>query len=293
MILNATVAYYSHIQAQAVRDVAQEGLRQAEAHLAQAKIMLEAGRGVRFNVVKAEVDLANAKLALVKSRNVIVTSRLQLENVMGAKISPADIVTENVEDIPEEMPVDSAYAIALRNRPEARAADLRMLAAQYSVSVASRSRWPVLSAFGSYGYRASKLDTAGTDNWTTGLNVTMPLFLGGALRGSAEQAQGNLKQALALQVFVRQQISLEVEQQIVAQKEATERIAIAAKAVEQAELALTLAKERFSLGSGNPLEVTDSELSMENAKIAHIQALCDYRIAQVRLKRAMGILGRE
>jgi outer membrane protein TolC len=118
----------------------------------------------------------------------------------------------------------------------------------------------------------------------------MPLFTGQALQGSIELAEANLKQSLALESSTRQAVLLDVSQQLAALSEAEERIAISSKAAEQAELALTLAQERFSLGNGSSLEVSDSEVSLANAKIARIQALSDYASAQARLRHAMGVL---
>jgi len=41
--------------------------------------------------------------------------------------------------------------------------------------------------------------------------------------------------------------------------------------------------------SENPIEVTDAEVSLSNAKTSHIQALYDYRIARASMEKAIGI----
>ncbi|MBI5197673.1 MAG: TolC family protein, partial [Nitrospirae bacterium] len=45
---------------------------------------------------------------------------------------------------------------------------------------------------------------------------------------------------------------------------------------------------RYASGIGNPIEVTDAEVALSEAKTAHIQALYDYKISQAGIERAMG-----
>jgi outer membrane protein len=290
IILNAALAYYAYVEAKAINSVAEESYKLAQTHLVQAQTLMTAGRGVRFDVVKAEVDCANARLAMVKTKNGVETSRLQLENAMGVKLPPAEIATDSLVFVPENISADMACSTALRQRPEMLAANSRVQAARLQAASAGYARWPVLNATGAYGYKATDLQTQWKDSWSAGLNLSLPLFTGQALQSSIELAEGNLKQSLSLELSTRQTVLLDVSQQLAALSEAQERIAISAKAAEQAELALTLAQERFALGNGGSLEVSDSEVSLANTKIVRIQALCDYARAQARLRRAMGIL---
>ena len=72
-------------------------------------------------------------------------------------------------------------------------------------------------------------------------------------------------------------------------KDAEERIPTAELGVKQAEENFEIANGRYTTGVGNPIEVTDSEVLLSNAKTAYIQALYDYRVAQASLEKAMGI----
>ena len=52
---------------------------------------------------------------------------------------------------------------------------------------------------------------------------------------------------------------------------------------------LDIANGRYSAGVGNPIEVTDAQVSLITAKTSYIQALYDCKIAQAGLEKAMGI----
>ena len=59
--------------------------------------------------------------------------------------------------------------------------------------------------------------------------------------------------------------------------------------VRQAEENLELANGRYAAGVGNPIEVTDAEVSLINSKTTYIQALYDYRVAQASIEKAAGM----
>ena len=59
--------------------------------------------------------------------------------------------------------------------------------------------------------------------------------------------------------------------------------------VKQATENLEIANGRYAAGVGNPIEVTDAEVSLANAKTAYNQALYDYKVARASLEKAMGV----
>ncbi|MCG2813045.1 MAG: TolC family protein, partial [Thermodesulfovibrionales bacterium] len=71
--------------------------------------------------------------------------------------------------------------------------------------------------------------------------------------------------------------------------EAEERISTAQLIVRQAQENLELASGRYAAGLGNPLEVTDAQITYSNAKTSHIQALSDYNVAVAGLEKAVGV----
>jgi outer membrane protein TolC len=81
---------------------------------------------------------------------------------------------------------------------------------------------------------------------------------------------------------------LEAEQAFLTLKEADERIRVTEKAVGQAKENFDLASGRYQVGVGFPLEVTDAEVALANARANHIQALYDYKVAEAKIEKATG-----
>jgi outer membrane protein TolC len=84
-------------------------------------------------------------------------------------------------------------------------------------------------------------------------------------------------------------IRLQGEQAYLGLKLADEQIRVTEKAVGQAQENYDLATGRYQVGVGSPLEITDAEVSLANARANYIQALYNYKIAEAKIDNAMGL----
>jgi TolC family type I secretion outer membrane protein len=287
--LNVQIAYFGLLAAQQVARVTQEAVGQAEKHLVQAKAFYAVGRRPQFDVTKAEVDLANANVNLIKATNVRDVARVQLENAMGVEPPRPYIVSEPLFLPAFDAGMDSAKAAALQRRPELLAARARVEGNRALARAAWSQHLPTLSAIGGWtwnGFQPSPL----YPRWNAGLQLTLPLFLGFSIDAQVQQADAVADAAQATLDTQTQAVMLDVEQAYLGLKEAGERRVATAKLVEQAEQNFVLADRQYAAGVGTPLDVTDAQVSRSNAHITDIQARYDYTTSLVRLRRAMGIV---
>jgi outer membrane protein TolC len=245
---------------------------------------------VRYNVAKAEVDVANARIASLRATDAVRAGLLQLEATLGVRLGARFALADTLAANADTLGLDSAVATALAARPELIAARLRQDAAAAQLAAAHLARLPAISGSAGYGLQSADSADQWTQSWNVGVNLTLPLFLGGSLTGAITQARGSQAVAQALVVGLEQSVTTEVELQTSALGEARERLAAATEAVGLAQLALQLAQECYRAGSGSALEMSDSELALTNAKLARIQALADCATARARLAHAMGAL---
>lgn len=290
VIMNAQLAYFSLIQAKQVIRVNEEALDQAKKHLAQAKAFYSVGRRPQSDVTKAEVDLANADVNLIRARNQMRLARVSLENTMGVHPTADYRVREVFEVPPFSMRLDSAEVVAFQERPELIAAHARVEANRSLVSATWDQHLPTIGAFGNWTW--SNFDFPLFSRWNAGLTFTLPIFQGFAISAQVDQARAAADVALANLDLLNETARLEVEQNYLGLKEAEDRIGATAKLLEQAEENLRLANGEYAAGVGTPIEVADAQLSLSNAQITRIQALSDYNGFLIRLQRSMGILGR-
>ncbi|MGE5683066.1 MAG: TolC family protein [Bacillota bacterium] len=291
VIVNVQTSYFSFLQSQYVEKVNEELLRQAEEHLKIAQAFYNAGRRPQYDVTKAEVDVANANVTLLRSQNQIQLSRLQLENAMGIQNPGNYSLNDSLQIVPFKISLDSARAISFNNRSELKALSYRLQANENLVSSAWSQNLPAISAFGTYNWSGFE-PTGLRGRWNAGLSLNFPIFQGFAVSAQVEQNQANVQQVQANIENQRQSIMLEVSQNYLAMNEALNRIEATNKLIQSAEENLKLAEGRYNSGVGSATEITDAQLLLSNARITYIQGLYDYNAAMIRLKKSMGIIGR-
>lgn len=287
IVMNVQIAYFGVVQARDVLTVNELALRQAEDHLREAKAFYNAGRRPLFDVTKAEVDVANANVNLIRARNQLRVAEVQLMNAMGTHPPQGYDVTDTLTIVPFAMSLDSVKVLGIEHRPDIRAARARLASSQSLVAAAMDQHLPTLSAVGNWTWTAFHFPLF--SRWNAGVTLSVPVFQGFAVSAQVEQAEAVADQAKASLDLLIESTTLEVEQTYLGLKEAEERIGAATKLVKQAEENLNLAEKQYAAGVGTPIEITDAQLTLSNARITYIQALYDYNSFLVRLKRAIGI----
>ncbi len=290
LILATDIAYFNYLQANRLIEVSNETVKQAEEHLRQAKAFYSVGKSPRFDVLKAETDLANAKVNLISAENNIRISKLQLENVLNQKLSDSVSLEDNLEVKKDSIDVKSAIENAINNRPEIISGKYKLNANKSLLTSAWLTNLPSINATGGYNWRSYNINQPFPNSWNVGLTLSLPLFQGFALDAGVEQARANLKTTEAVNDALLQSVMLDVEQQYSTLQEASERITATRALVAQAGETLKLAEGRYKQGVGSAIEITDALVGYYNAETSYIQSLYDYQVSYARLQRAMGLL---
>ncbi len=289
VIVNTYIAYFNYLAAKRVREVDSETVEQAEEHLRQAQAFFKAGTAPQYDVVNAEVTLANANVNLIQAENNLKIARVQLENAMGQRLPDNFVLTDNLEVSYVSVDMNTAIQTALKSRPELLASQAQVEAGKALLTSAWTANFPNILASGGYNWRGLN-PTPLYSGWNLGVTVSLPVFQGFALDAGIDQARANLKSAEASNDLVMQSLLLDVQQQEFALQEASESIQASRKLVESADEALRLAVGRYNSGIGTALETTDAEVALANARISYIQSLYNYNVSYAKLERAMGTI---
>ena len=81
-------AYYNYLLARRLVEVNQEAVRRNIQSLERARGFFEVGTRPKIDVTRAQVDLANAELALVRARNGVAVTFATLNNAIGVPEHP-------------------------------------------------------------------------------------------------------------------------------------------------------------------------------------------------------------
>ena len=286
-VFNARLAYYNMLKIARDKEVAAETVKQFEQHLEQAQGFFEAGVKPRYDVTKAEVDLSSARLVQIQVNNNLRLARVILNNAMGLPEAPDYLLEDNLNFVPFTLPFDQALSLALNHRPDLKALMLKKQAAEQAVDLARKGDAPTLSgnAGAAYSGDVNSMD----EGWSVGIALTVPVFNGHLTRHQIGEARANADIVAADETLLRQTIHKEVRQSYLNLEEAEERISVTRLTIRQAEENSRIASGRYSAGVGSPVEVTDADTLLVQAKASHIQALYDYRMAQTSIEQAIGV----
>ncbi len=289
VILNTYIAYFSYLAVGRVLVVDSETVRQAEDHLKQAQGFFKAGTAPQYDVVNAEVTVANARVNLIQAENNLKIARVQFENVIGQKLPDNFVLSDLLEVSYVNVDPQTAVNTAVENRPELLSSEAEVEAGKQFLASAWTANLPNVSASAGYNWR-NLVPQPLFSGWNIGVTLSLPIFQGFALQAGIDQARANLKTAEASNDLVMQALILDVQQQEFALQEASESIQASKKLVDQADEALRLANGRYNSGIGTALETTDAQVSLAAARITYIQALYNYNVSYARLERAMGTI---
>ncbi|MEO7038514.1 MAG: TolC family protein [Gemmatimonadaceae bacterium] len=260
----------------------------ADSLLGIANEELRAGVGVALDVTRAQSQFATIRAQLIVARNEQDRSRLDLLRALGqpltAKVSLADSLTGLVL---RDTTINEADAIdlAMRTRPDLRAADEQIRAAEQEVTAIKAERLPSLAAFGDYGY-IGKDRLLGTYDW--GVQVSIPIFDGLRREGRIEEAKAISNEIDVRRRDLRQQAAIEVRGALLDLKSAKEEADAVREALRLAQQEVAQAQERFRAGVAGNADVFTASLSLNSARTQAVNALSSYQGAKVALARAVG-----
>ena len=287
MVYDVKAAYFNRLRAERSRDVAKEVEAQYQKHLDQARGFFQVGVKPRFDVTKAEVDLSNAHLSLIRAENQVRLSIVTLNNSMGLPEAPPYTVQPALGFVRYDLPFENAIKRAEQNRSDLQSIVQRKQAARQSISLAWKDYLPALSGSAASTYRGA--DFPLDEGWNLGLSLSAPVFSGFLTTYQVGEARANYDVLEANELALRQDIHLQVQRAYLVLREADERVTTAELAVRQAKENLDIAQGRYDAGVGSPIEVTDALVAYSDAQTSHTSALFDYKIAQASIEKSIGV----
>ena len=297
-LLAVRTRFYDVLLAREQIAVQEQNVRLLREQLQTVKNRFDAGTVSNFEVLRAEVELANAQPDLIRARNRQRTSIDALRQAVGY----SNVTRENLRKIPEFLgtldftPVSydlqKALDDARSNRPELLRLEKLARAGESNVRIQKAGYLPSLDLVGSYGVnkfsQSNRLHDS-LDGWTVGLQSNWAIFDGRATAGKVAQARSQLNQARL--TFNEQVLSVEVEVRsaLSSLQEATELAEAAQKVVTQAEESLRLANARYNAGTATQLDVLQAQVALTQSRTNQLEANYSYNVAVANVRKAIGL----
>jgi outer membrane protein len=270
-VLNSVVqAYFNLLQQDQAIMVDLENVRNAQQVLRQAEGFLEAGTGAKIAVIQAEADLANAEFGLVRSKGAYGRARAALAESMGMDTLEGFQPEQTTLEIPEWSP-DTVRHYARTVRPDVAAASIDVAQAETRVRLAKAQYYPTISANAGYNW-SDQVFPPNNTFYNVGVSLSVPLINEPELSSAVGQAKANVKVALAS--FRNTEIGA-VQEALSAYYTLQESLGQAESAAEALRFATEnyrLASERYQVGVGSPLEVSQAQQQLVEARTLEVRA---------------------
>jgi outer membrane protein TolC len=245
-------------------------------------------------VASAEAQQARQRMLLVEAQNQRDVSLAELARLVGLDPSQAiDPVAELERTAAAGQTFDALAREGLARRPDRKALELRITAADLQKAAAAAARKPVISLGAGVDYarpnpkifpRAERWD----DSWDAGVNVSWSLWDGGRVAADVAQAAGAASAVRARLREFDSVLAVEVRQRSLEISSGTAAVAAADEAVRAATEARRVVGERYRAGVIPQGDVLEAELALLQSQLDRTRALASVRLAEARLDRVLG-----
>ncbi|MCV6595239.1 MAG: TolC family outer membrane protein [Silicimonas sp.] len=285
VLFNAVQAYLGVRRSEAFVGLRENNVRLLTQQLRATRDRFEVGEVTRTDVSLAEARLAAARSGLAAEQGGLAQAREAYKTIIGrypGQLAPPPRSPKVPRTEAE------AKSRARQINPQLKAVQHQVTAAEIGVMRATQSIYPSLNATGRFS-----VNDSGTDSTALGIELSGPIYQGGAIASAARQAK-------AVRDQVRAQLystGLTVEQEV-GNAYASLAVAIASidasdRQVKAAQLALEGVREELQLGARTTLEVLDQEQELLDAQTSRVSATVDRHIAVYQVLDAMGLLTAE
>ena len=287
--LDATTAYFDVLQTRNLVKLNQESVTRLEEHLKNVQAQFSVGIVAKVDVLRSEVELADAQQELIKAENNYDIAIATLNNVVGLPLDTELVVNEELTHEEYIKTIEDCIDFSNKHRPEILQAEKAIRAAKSSVLAARSGYYPNVSVSAAYQWDKDDFPGDQKSNWSVGATLNFNVFDSQVTRGAVDTAQGNLLQREASYKQTKDNVFLAVRSNYLSLREAEKRIQTSSVTVEKAQEDYMIAQVRYQAGVGTNTDVLDAQVALTKAQVNYVQALYDYNTSWANLENAMGV----
>jgi outer membrane protein TolC len=288
LVLAVGNAYLQALAGGARVETAQAQVQTAQALYGKSVDQQNAGVSPAIDTLRAKVELQTRQQQLIAARNDYAKQKLALARVIGLPPGQEFRLSdrapyEPLSTLGLEESLERAYAL----RSDYQAALQQVRAAEHFRKAATAEYFPSVDVAGNYGDIGV---TPGNSHGTFQVAGTLrvPIFQGGKVHGDVLQAEAVLRQSRQQLENLRGQIDYDVRTALLDLAAAADQVEVARSSVDLADQTLAQARDRFTAGVADNLEVVQAQETIAAASESYISSLYAHNLAKVALARAMG-----
>lgn len=291
LFLNALQSYYAAQATRAAVASALQAERSAQESFQAAAARYQVGVATPADRLQAQTALSQATLNRIKAEGEARNALGALANALGFAAQQRIVLA----DLPEAPPtaafqqeVDGLIAEAQARRPDLRAAEAQLKAAEAGVELARAQGRPTISL----GAGPTWQESAGVtqQGGSVGLTLSVPIFSGFDTTYRVRSAAAQAEVRAAQRDRLRNQVALDVWKAYQSLTTATHSLQTTADLVASAEQSERVALGRYKAGVGTILDVLSAQAALASARLQRIQAQLDWNVYRATLAQSVGAL---
>lgn len=284
-----TDGYFNMLQADNIQKLSAESVARLEDHLKNVQAQYDVGVVAKVDVLRSQVELANAKQTLIQAENSYQVAEANMNKIVGlpmdTNLKLDNLLVYNAYD----QNMDDCLAYAAEHRPELMQAKYGVDAAKGALMVARSGHMPQVAATASQAWSDTNWPGDENGKWAVGVGVEMNVFDTGVTLSKIHGAEADLKKAEETYRDTVNAVNLDVRSNYLGLREAEKRIGTTKLAVEQADEDYRIAQLRYMSGVGTNTDVLDAQVALTQAKTNYTQALYDYNTSKTALETSIGV----
>jgi outer membrane protein len=286
-VLATTEAFYASAAAEEVLSASLQREERAQQQLSFARTRLDVGTATRSDVLRAELEVGNARIAVIDAETSVRTSRLELGRRVGVDRPVRPAATSLPVEAPALPSPEQLGTLAMERSPSVIAAQADLRASQAATRASYSSYMPSVRATAGYDWFSFEFPPS-ERSWSVRLTASLPVFNGFQREATVTRARAAQRTAEAAArdaaVFARTEAATAAEEV----RAAGARAAIAVRAVELARADLEIQQERYQLGATTILELQASQVTLADAEVAAVRARQALATSLARLEAVLG-----
>jgi outer membrane protein TolC len=300
--LEAAQAYFDAVASEQFLAIAESSLVLTERTLEQTQLGRQLGTVSEFDLLRSRVARDNQRPLVIQARGQRNAALLRLKQLLELPLSAPLTLTTPIRD-DQSVVADASAAIRLADdrvvtpdtsvsaRASVKQAEAQLNAQRSALRAAQLAVLPsvqLTSTYQRFAYppEGTFLPTALDlyfPNWTVSLGLSFPLFTGGRIRGERMVAEANVLEAEERLRQTQEGAELDAVLALNQLEQAQSSYLASVGTDAQAEQAYRIAEVRFREGISTQVELTETRVQLEQARLQRVNAARDLEIAKLRL----------
>ena len=281
------ISWYNAVANRELVRVEADRVTRQEDQLRFVEQQLELGRATRSDVLRSQVDLNNARVALLNAQNGARTAQYALAEAVGVTEPLAPVTEAALEVEPVGASREELLNLALTASPALTAVRAQAAADEAAVSSAKAAYLPSLALRGGWAWAKEEFPPRNR-SWSVALFGSLPLFDGFNRERALYQARATLDQTRTTERAEELALRKDLDQALGTIDAAAASIDLAEQTVELSTEDLRVTQERYRLGLATILDLQSSQIAVRQAEVDLIRRRFDYQIGLARLEALLG-----